>query len=248
MALDEAKSLGAMALFGEKYGDTVRVVDIGGPWSRELCAGTHVGGSAEIGMINLVSESSVGSTNRRVEALVGLEAFREFAAERALVHQLTSSLKTPRDQLAHRIADLSAQLKAAEKTVAHFEAARLAERVPALVATASTIGSVIVVAQNLGVLGSADDVRALAMSVRGRVQDRAAVVVLAAEIAGKATVIVATTAAAREAGVQAGALARTASSVLGGGGGGKDDVAQGGGADPSAISAAIDAVLAQLRA
>jgi alanyl-tRNA synthetase len=247
MALDEAKSLGAMALFGEKYGDTVRVVDIGGPWSRELCAGTHVGTSAEIGVISLVSESSVGSTNRRVEALVGLDAFREFAAERALVQQLTSSLKTPKDQLADRIAELSAQLKAAEKTIAQFEAARLTERVPALVAAARPTGAYTVVAENLGALGSADDVRTLATSVRGRLGDSAAVVVLAAETAGKATVIIATTPAAREAGAKAGELARAASAVLGGGGGGKDDLAQGGGPDAQRIPAALDAVLAALR-
>ncbi|MDO9589554.1 MAG: DHHA1 domain-containing protein, partial [Microcella sp.] len=247
LPLDEAKALGAMALFGEKYGDEVRVVDIGGPWSRELCAGTHVASSAEIGMISLVSESSVGSTNRRVEALVGYEAFREFATERAIVQQLTSTLKTPRDQLAERIADLSAQLKAAEKTVAQFASARLSERVPALVATAAPVGSVSVIAENIGSLGSSDDLRTLATSVRGRVGDTATVVVLAAEVSGKAAVIVATTAAARDVGVKAGVLARAASAVLGGGGGGKDDLAQGGGADPSAIPAAIEAVLAQLR-
>ena len=247
MPLDEAKSLGAMALFGEKYGDEVRVVDIGGPWSRELCAGTHVGSSAEIGMISLVSESSVGSTNRRVEALVGFEAFREFAAERALVQQLTTTLKTPRDQLAERVADLSAQLKAAEKAVAQFESARLTERVPALLASATPVGAVSVIAENLGTLSSADDLRTLATTVRGRVSDTATVVVLAAEVGDKAAVIVATTAAARDAGAKAGVLARAASAVLGGGGGGKDDLAQGGGADPSAIPAAIDAVLAQLR-
>ena len=247
MALDDAKSLGAMALFGEKYGDSVRVVDIGGPWSRELCAGTHVRASAEIGMISIVSESSVGSTNRRVEALVGLEAFREFAAERALVQHLTSSLKTPRDQLADRIADLAAQLKAAEKTVAQYESARLSERVPALVKAATMLGAYTVVAENLGVLNSSDDVRALATSVRGRLNESPTVIVLAAEVEGKATVIVATTASARDAGAKAGALARIASGVLGGGGGGKDDLAQGGGTDPSAISAAIEAVLAELR-
>src|SRR5690606_38120353 len=93
MPLDEAKKLGAMALFTEKYGDVVRVVDIGGPWSRELCAGTHVNSSAEVGMINLVSESSIGATNRRVESLVGFEAFQNFAAERAIVQQLSSQLK-----------------------------------------------------------------------------------------------------------------------------------------------------------
>src|SRR5690606_12332719 len=91
LPLDEARKAGAMALFGEKYGDTVRMVDIGGPWSRELCAGTHVRSSAEIGLVNLVSESSVGATNRRVEALVGLDAFRDLAAERAIVHQLSTS-------------------------------------------------------------------------------------------------------------------------------------------------------------
>jgi len=247
MALDDARALGAMALFGEKYGDEVRMVDIGGPWSRELCAGTHVASSAEIGMISLVSESSVGSTNRRVEALVGFEAFREFAAERALVQQLTSALKTPRDQLADRIADLSAQLKHAEKTIASYESARLSERVPALVAAASPIGAVSVIAENVGSISSADDLRTLATTVRGRMSDSAVVVVLAADVAGKAAIIVATTAAAREAGAKAGMLARAASAVLGGGGGGKDDLAQGGGADPSAIPAAIDAVLAQLR-
>jgi alanyl-tRNA synthetase len=247
MGLDEAKSLGAMALFGEKYGDSVRVVDIGGPWSRELCAGTHVGSSAEIGMISLVSESSVGSSNRRVEALVGLDAFREFATERAIVAKLTSSLKTPRDQLPERIAELTTQLKAAEKRIAQAEASKLSERVPALVASGAALGSVTAIVENLGVLGSADDVRTLATSVRARVMESAVVIVLAAEVAGKAIVIVATTPGAREAGVKAGQLARIASTVLGGGGGGKDDLAQGGGADPAAIGAALDAVVTELR-
>jgi len=248
MGLDEAKSLGAMALFGEKYGDRVRVVDIGGPWSRELCAGTHVASSAEIGMISLVSESSVGSSNRRVEALVGLDAFREFATERAIVAQLTSSLKTPKDQLPERIGELAAQLKAAEKRIAQIEASRLSERVPSLVASAAPVGAVSAVVENLGSVGSADDVRTLATSVRARLAESAAVIALAAEVGGKATVIVATTPSAREAGVKAGQLARVASGVLGGGGGGKDDLAQGGGSDPSAIGAALEAVVRELRA
>ncbi|WP_374314953.1 alanine--tRNA ligase, partial [Microbacterium sp.] len=163
LALDEAKSLGAMALFGEKYGDTVRMVDIGGPWSRELCAGTHVSASAEIGLINLVGESSVGASNRRVEALVGLDAFRSLAAERAIVSQLTSSLKTPRDQLPTRIAELTASLKAAEKKIAAFEAKALGDRAPALVAGAARVGAHLVVAESLGSAGSADDVRTLAL-------------------------------------------------------------------------------------
>ncbi|MFN3706937.1 alanine--tRNA ligase [Microcella sp.] len=247
MGLDEAKSLGAMALFGEKYGDRVRVVDIGGPWSRELCAGTHVSRSAEIGMISLVSESSVGSTNRRVEALVGLEAFREFAAERALVQQLTAQLKTPRENLADRIADLAQQLKSAEKRIQQFEAQKLSERVPALAQSAESLGAVQLVAADLGAVSSADDVRRLAQSVRERLAGQPAVVALAGTAAGKATVIVATSPEARDAGARAGELAKRASAVLGGGGGGKDDLAQGGGPALERVGDALAAVRDALR-
>ncbi|MDJ1113757.1 alanine--tRNA ligase [Microbacterium dauci] len=243
MSLDEAKAAGAMALFGEKYGDTVRMVDIGGPWSRELCAGTHVASSAQVGLINLVGESSVGASNRRVEALVGLDAFRELAAERAIVSQLTSSLKSPRDQLPARIAELQANLKAAEKKIAAFEAKSLGERVPALVGTAQRAGAVSVVAQSLGQVASADDVRSVALQVRERLGSDAAVVALGAEVGGRPVVIVATNDAARAAGAKAGVLAKAAAGVLGGGGGGRDDVAQGGGADVAALPAALAGVV-----
>jgi alanyl-tRNA synthetase len=242
LALDEAKSLGAMALFGEKYGDTVRMVDIGGPWSRELCAGTHVSTSAEVGLVSLVGESSVGASNRRVEALVGLDAFRSLAAERAIVSQLTSTLKTPRDQLPARIAELTASLKAAEKKIASFESKALGDRLPALAATAATVGGQLVVAESLGSAASADDVRSLALQVRERLGSQAAVVALGAEVGGRPVVIVATNDAARAAGAKAGVLAKAAASALGGGGGGRDDVAQGGGTDAAALPAALSAV------
>lgn len=242
LALDEAKSLGAMALFGEKYGDTVRMVDIGGPWSRELCAGTHVSTSSEIGLISLVGESSVGASNRRVEALVGLDAFRSLAAERAIVSQLTSTLKTPRDQLPARIAELTASLKAAEKKIAAFESKALGDRLPALVAAAARVGGQLVVTESIGSAASADDVRSLALQVRERLGAEAAVVTLGAEVGGRPVVIVATNDAARGQGAKAGALAKAAASALGGGGGGRDDVAQGGGTDASALPAAFAAV------
>lgn len=242
LSLSEAKDLGAMALFGEKYGETVRMVDIGGPWSRELCAGTHVSTSAEVGLINLVGESSVGASNRRVEALVGLDAFRELAAERAIVSQLTSSLKTPRDQLPTRIAELAANLKAAEKKIAQFEAKALGDRLPALAETARRVGAQRVVAQSLGTAASADDVRTLALQLRDRLGADAAVIALAADVNGRPVVIVATNEAARGAGAKAGALVKAAAGVLGGGGGGRDDVAQGGGTDVSAIPAALAAI------
>jgi len=244
LPLAEAKALGAMALFGEKYGETVRVVEIGGPWSLELCAGTHVTRSAEVGLINLVGEQSVGSTNRRVEALVGIEAFRDLAAERAIVSELTSALKAPREQLPDRIANLVADLKAAERRIAQFEAGQLAQRVPAILANARAVGSVTVVAEHIGVVNSGDDVRGLVTTVRERVGSQPSVVALAADVAGKPVVIVATNDAARGLDLKAGVLAKIAAGVLGGGGGGKDDLAQGGGSDVAAIPAALAAIVA----
>ncbi|CAH0148031.1 Alanine--tRNA ligase [Microbacterium oxydans] len=246
MSLDEAKAAGAMALFGEKYGSVVRMVDIGGPWSRELCAGTHVNSSAEIGLVSVVGESSVGASNRRIEALVGVDAFRELAAERALVSQLTSSLKTPKEQLPERIADLAASLKAAEKRIAQFEAKERAGQVPTIADAAVTVGAFHLAAQSLGEAASADDVRELALGVRERLGSHAAIVALGAVVNGRPVVVVATNETARAAGAKAGALAKRAAGVLGGGGGGRDDVAQGGGADAAALPAALDAIAQEL--
>ncbi|MGV2983706.1 alanine--tRNA ligase [Microbacterium sp. AGC85] len=247
VSLDEAKEAGAMALFGEKYGDVVRMVDIGGPWSRELCAGTHVGTSAEIGLVSVVGESSVGASNRRIEALVGQDAFRELAAERAIVSQLTSALKTPREQLPERIAEIAANLKTAEKRIAQFEAKQREGQVPAIAESAARVGAYRVAAVSLGDVASADDVRTLALSVRERLGSDAAVVALGGVAAGRPVVVVATNDAARAAGAKAGALAKRAAGVLGGGGGGRDDVAQGGGTDASALDAALEAVTQELR-
>lgn len=240
MSLDEAKDSGAMALFGEKYGDTVRVVDIGGPWSRELCAGTHVTRSSEVGLINLIGESSIGATNRRVEALVGTTAFESFAAERALVAELTSSLKTPREQIPARIAELIDQLKSAERAIAQTSAASARERIPALVEGATTVNGITLIVSLLGSLDSSDALRQLVIDVRDRLGSAPAVIALGADVDGKAAVIVATTPEARVAGYSAGTLAKRAAGLLGGGGGGRDDIAQGGGTDPSLIAAALD--------
>ena len=243
LALDEAKALGAMALFGEKYGDTVRMVDIGGPWSRELCAGTHVATSAEIGLINLVGESSVGASNRRVEALVGLDAFRSLAAERA--HRVAADLDAqdaarPAAR-AHRRAHREPQGRREEDRRVR-DARRSATGCPLSRRRRDRVGAHRVVAESLGTAASADDVRSLALQVRDRLGADAAVVALGAEVGGRAVVIVATNDAARAAGAKAGALAKAAAGALGGGGGGRDDVAQGGGTDASALPAALTAV------
>ena len=231
-----------MALFGEKYGNEVRVVQIGSPWSLELCAGTHVARSAEVGLINLVSESSIGSTNRRIESLVGIDAFKDLAAERAIVSTLTSNLKTPREQLPERINELVANLKAAEKRIASYEASERSGRVPAIAQSATRVGDVLLVVENVGSLGSTDDLRSLATSVRERLGVEASVVALAATVDDKPSVIVATNEAGRRVGANAGVLAKLAAGILGGGGGGKDDIAQGGGSKVGEIAAALDAI------
>ena len=248
MSLDDAKAAGATALFGEKYGSEVRMVDIGGPWSRELCGGTHVASSAEIGLISLTGESSVGASNRRVEALVGRDAFRELTRERALVAELSGALKAPRDRIVERVGELSAGLKAAEKKIAQFEAKALQQRVPELASAVARTGSIDLVAASVGQVGSADDVRSLVTQVRERLGSDAAVVALAGEAGGRPVIVVAANDAARAAGAKAGDLVRTASGVLGGGGGGKPDLAQGGGTDAAAIPAALEAVTRAIEA
>ena len=242
MPLAEAKALGAMSLFGEKYGDVVRVVEIGGEFSRELCGGTHVGSSAEIGSLTLLTESSVGSGNRRVEALVGLDSFNHLAAERTLVNQLTGLMKVQSSaDLPEKINQTLAKLKAAEKELAQLRREKLQAEAGKLLENAQTIGSVRVLAHDAGEL-DANGVRELALDLRSRFGSEAAVVAVVGVANGRPVILVATNEGAREAGVKAGALVRVAAGVLGGGGGGKDDIAQGGGQDASKIGAALDAI------
>ena len=242
MPIAEAKALGAMSLFGEKYGDVVRVVEIGGEFSRELCGGTHVGSSAEIGSLTLLTEGSVGSGNRRVEALVGLDSFNHLAAERTLVNQLTGLMKVQSSaDLPEKLNQTLAKLKAAEKELAQLRREKLQAEAGKLLENAQTIGSVRVLAHDAGEL-DANGVRELALDLRSRFGSEAAVVAVVGVANGRPVILVATNEGAREAGVKAGALVRVAAGVLGGGGGGKDDIAQGGGQDASKIGAALDAV------
>ena len=242
MPLAEAKAMGAMSLFGEKYGDTVRVVDIGGEFSRELCGGTHVGSSAEVGSLSLLTEQSVGSGNRRVEALVGLDSFNHLAAERTLVNQLTSLLKVQSSaELPEKINQTLTKLKSAEKELEKLRREKLQAEAAKLIETAQTIGQVRVLAHHAGEL-DANGVRSLALDLRSRFGSEPAVVAVTGVANNRPVVIVATNEGAREAGVKAGALVRVAAGVLGGGGGGKDDIAQGGGQDATKVNEALDTI------
>ncbi|GER22184.1 alanine--tRNA ligase [Zafaria cholistanensis] len=246
MPLAEAKALGATSLFGEKYGNTVRVVEMDGAWSREFCGGTHVASTAQIGQLTLLGEQSVGSGNRRVEALVGMEAFRHGAAERALVSELSEMFRVPSNQLAERVSATVAKLRAAEKELERLRKEQLAAEAGRLLTQSLDVAGVRVLAHDAGAVASADDLRGLALDLRGRLGSEAATVALAGVANGRPLVLVATNEAARGAGVKAGALVRTAAGILGGGGGGKDDVAQGGGQDAAKIADALAAVVRQI--
>ncbi|MCL2594957.1 MAG: alanine--tRNA ligase, partial [Promicromonosporaceae bacterium] len=230
MSIGRARDLGAQALFGEKYGDVVRVVSIGGEWSRELCGGTHVKASGEIGRVALLGEASIGSGVRRVDALVGEGAYGFHAKESALVNQLTGLMQAPREDLAERIAAMMSKLKETEKELAALRKGQLLAAAATLAAEASLVGAVRVVTHDAGEVSTADDLRALALDVRGRLGDAApAVVAIGGVIGDKAQVVIATNAPAREAGLRAGDFAKAAAQAMGGGGGGKPDLAQGGG-------------------
>ncbi len=243
--LEKAKAMGAMALFGEAYPDEVRVVEIGGPFSLELCGGTHVHNSAQIGPVTILGESSIGSGVRRVEAYVGLDSFRHLAKERALMAGLASSLKVPSEEVPARVANLVERLKAAEK---ELERARRG----GLTATAvgiepERIGDVRVVAQRMPAGMTAADLRSVVGDIRGNLGSDPAVVALIAEgEGGSVPYAVAANPAAQDLGIRANDLVKQLAGAVDGRGGGKADLAQGSGKDSSGIDAALDAVRAEI--
>ena len=247
MDLEEARAAGAMALFGEKYGKRVRVVSIGGDWSKELCAGTHVGETGEIGLVSILGESSIGSGVRRVDALVGEGAYAYGAKEHALVSQLAGIVGARPDELPERIDAVLARLKSAEKEIAALRREKLSAGVGDILGGRRRVGRFDVYWAGLGEVASGDDVRTVATDVRGRIDDSdPAVVVVGGTVNGRPSVVVATTSAARQAGARAGRLVASFSKTLGGGGGGRDDIAQGGGQDPSRLLEALKTLEAEL--
>jgi len=241
-SVKEAKDFGAVALFGETYDESVRVIQIGGPWSRELCGGTHVSRSSQVGLVSIIGEASVGSGSRRLEAYVGFEAFQALAAERALVAALTESLKVPREQLAEKIQTTVDELRAAQRKLASLSMEQLKSKLPELAQSAKRIGGAKVVLENIGAVDSADQVRELASALRDKLESDSAVAAIAGISGDKIILIVATTKKAREAGISSGNLVKVASAILGGGGGGKDDIAQGGGPEVSKLADAFAAI------
>jgi alanyl-tRNA synthetase len=240
MSQAKAKELGAMALFGEKYGDVVRVVSVG-EWARELCGGTHVARSGQLGVIKLLSESSIGAGVRRVEALVGVDAYKFLAREHVLLNSLTELIKGARtEELPERISDLLNKMKEIEKELATVRSAQALSQVGDLAKTAKVINGIFYISSVMADGVSGEDLRKIAIDLRSR--ESKSVVALISANDGKPVLVVATSEEARTSGVKAGALVKIGSTVLGGGGGGKDDFAQGGGTDSSKSLEALTAI------
>ena len=240
MTQDAAKKIGAMALFGEKYGDVVRVISVG-DWARELCGGTHVGRSGQLGVVKLLGESSIGAGVRRVEALVGVDAYRFLAREHVLLNSLTQIIKGARtDELPERISDLVERMRDIERELATFRSAQALSQVGSLALNARDINGVNIIVSQVANDVGVEDLRVMALDLRNRWTQ--SIIALVSVVAGKPVLVVAVSEGARSLGFKAGALVKLGSDVLGGGGGGKDDFAQGGGVDASKIDAMLKAL------
>ena len=227
MTQDQAKAMGAMALFGEKYGDQVRVISVG-DWAKELCGGTHVGRSGELGVVKLLSESSIGAGVRRVEALVGVDAYKYLAKEHMLLNSLTQIIKGARsEELPTRINDLIEKMKGMEKDLSALRVSAALEFSNTLVAQAKAIGATKVINTALTPGLSAEELRTIALKMKSNMES--SVIVLSSITAEKIILIASVSEDVIKIGIKAGDLVKSASTILSGGGGGKDDFAQGGG-------------------
>jgi alanyl-tRNA synthetase len=242
----EARRIGAIAMFGEKYGERVRVVEIG-DYSRELCGGTHVERSSVIGMVKLLGEASIGSGVRRVDALVGLDAFRYLAREHVLVHQLSGEFKAQPEDLPERISATLERLKNAERELDRLRVGAVLAGGASLAGTAANVGGIQLVAAEAPAGVGGNDLRTLALDVRGRLRPgEPAVVLLASPTESGVGFVAAVNDAGRAAGLSAGELVGVFAPVLGARGGGKADLAQGAGGDAGRLGDAFAAVRARL--
>ena len=236
-SFDYAKSIGAMAIFGEKYGDFVRVVEVG-DYSKELCGGTHVPHTSNIGVVVLTGEGSIGSNLRRVEALVGREGIDYLARRAAVLEQTAHLLRAQPEEVAERVERLLAQGKEMERKLAEVERKGADADAASLADEAVDVdGTRLVVARrDLTV----DALRSLALNLKGRLGS--AVIVLGSAGEGRANLVGALSKDLVDRGLNARDLLKPGADLLGGGGGGKPDLAISGGSNSEALDDAIEAV------
>ena len=236
MPIEEAKKLGAMALFGEKYGDTVRIVKIEDK-SIEFCGGTHVANTGNIGLFKVLSESSVAAGVRRIEAVTGFNSLALINAKQALIDETAATLKTGNSaEIASRAAQVMAESKENEKKIEQLEAKIAMGKLDDILKNKTVIGSAEVIAAAVENSG-ADEIRSIAEKVKS--ENENAVVLLIAKSAEKITLCAAAGKSAIAAGIKAGEIVSGAAKLLGGNGGGRPDIAMAGGKDASKVDEAL---------
>jgi alanyl-tRNA synthetase len=243
MTQEQARATGAMALFGEKYGDQVRVVSVG-DWARELCGGTHTQTSGQLGVITFLSESSIGAGIRRVEALVGADAYRYLAREHHLVGQLAELTKVRPDELPDRISKMLDRLKQAEKEIAKARTSALTNNIDELIGAPVKVANTNLYRFTAPAGTSAGDLRDLVTSAKSGIKLNNYVLIGATIDDGKVAFVITTDSAARDSGVSAAGVLKVMLPAVDGRGGGSAEMSQGGGANVAGLEASLSAAAA----
>ena len=247
MSQAEALEMGAMALFGEKYGDTVRVVSVG-DWAHELCGGTHAHRSGQLGVVSFISEGSIGSGVRRVEALVGSDAYQYLAREHLLVSALSTMLKSPREDLVERVGATVEKLKNAERELARLKQEAMMSNIDSILGEGGQVGAFRLWTLQAPAGTDGKQLREIALAgVRKAPGDVPAAVLAAAVNDGRVSLIATVNGLGQQRGLSANDLLSSALPSVEGRGGGKKDAAQGGGTKPEGVPAAFEAAEAFLR-
>jgi alanyl-tRNA synthetase len=247
MTQDEARKTGAMALFGEKYGDQVRVVSVG-DWARELCGGTHTSSTGQLGVVSFLSEGSIGAGVRRVEALVGADAYRFLAREHSIVAQLADMTKARPEELPDRIGKMMERLKNAEREINKVKSAALMNDIEGLLGTPAEVGSLKLYRFVAPAGTDAGQLRDIVTSAKSKITTSGYVLVGAVVEDDKISVVTATDSAGRDAGANAGDVLKALLPSIDGRGGGNAEMAQGGGSNVSGLDAGLEAVAHSLKA
>ncbi|HML37330.1 MAG TPA: alanine--tRNA ligase [Bacillota bacterium] len=236
MSIEDAMKTGAMALFGEKYGDTVRVISVG-DYSTELCGGTHITNSGQIGAFRILSENGVAAGVRRIEAVTGAGLYRKLRAEEDLVHSAAEALKTNVSGLISRIASVSEELKATKKELEDLKKQSMSSGLNDMITNAKEINGVRLITNSFKDV-DINELRGLSDEIKA--ENKGVIIVFAAENSGKVTFMVSVSDDLLERGYHAGNMIKKIAAAAGGGGGGKADMAQAGAKDPSRIKEALD--------
>lgn len=240
MDLDDAKKLGAMALFGEKYPDRVRVVSMG-DFSVELCGGTHLTGTGQVGLFKITGEHLVAKGVRRIEAITGEKAIEAIRNQESLLSKLQQQLNVPiAEELPHKVESLKGELAELRKALAKHTAQSISDSVTGLLEQAEKVGDTLIVAHQPEGIGR-EELREFADQLRDKADSVA--LLLATEIDGRVALTAAVSKPLVKQGIKAGDCVKLAAKIVGGGGGGRPDLAEAGGKDPSKIPEALEAAV-----